>query len=155
MPIGSLSRVLSCVFASAAPLLLMAPEAVATPDSPYSCMGPYLSNDGSAEVESCVYVENGVPRAFGGLTIKNDTITRENCTMVVTVVDKDAYASGASDEMVATSGEFPCLNGRYPSPPLTVDAALAKAGHRYVSFTEVTKNGQGIARIYSPELVLP
>ncbi|WP_327151077.1 hypothetical protein [Nocardia sp. NBC_01329] len=150
-----MSRVLSCVLATAAPLLSMAPQAVAAPDNPYSCMGPYLSNDGSAEVESCIYVEDGVPRAFGGLTIKNDTLTRENCTMVVTVVDKDAYAGGASDEVVATSGAFPCLNGRYPSPPLTVDAALAKPGHRYVSFTEVTKDGQGIARIYSPELVLP
>ncbi|MGW0246585.1 hypothetical protein ACWDYH_08085 [Nocardia goodfellowii] len=152
---GSLSRVLSCVFASAAPLLLLAPEAAAAPDSPYSCSGVFLSNDGAAEVESCIYAENGVPRAFGGLTIKNNSITRENCTMVVTVMDKDAYAGGADDEVVATSGEFPCLNGRYPSPPLTVDAALAKPGHRYVSFTEITKDGQGIARIYSPELILP
>ncbi|MEV0251654.1 hypothetical protein AB0H76_34050 [Nocardia sp. NPDC050712] len=152
---GSLSRVLSGVFAGAAALLLLAPEAAAAPDSPYSCSGVYLSSDGAAEVQSCIYAENGVPRAFGGLRIKNDSINRDNCTMVVTVIDKDAYASGASDEVVATSGEFPCLDGKYPSPPLTVDAALAKPDHRYVSFTEITKDGQGIARIYSPELILP
>ncbi|NNH74210.1 hypothetical protein HLB23_30905 [Nocardia uniformis] len=46
------------------------------------------------------------------------------------------------------------MNGRYPSPPLTVDAALAQPGHLYRSFTEITKDGQGIARIYSPDLVL-
>ncbi|AFU04188.1 hypothetical protein [Nocardia brasiliensis] len=154
MSIGSLSRVLSCVFATAASLLLFAPAATADPGSPYLCLGPYLSSDGSANVESCIYAENGVPRAFGGLEIvKGGPITRDNCTMVVTVVDKDAYLDG-TNEQVATSGPFPCLDGRYPSPPLTVDAALSKPGHRYVSFTEVTLNGQGIARIYSPELVL-
>ncbi|MFD0359915.1 hypothetical protein ACFQZZ_00410 [Nocardia sp. GCM10030253] len=155
MPIGSLSRVLSCVFATAAPLLLIAPAALAAPDSPYSCSGSFLSSDGSAEVESCIYAENGVPRAFGGLTIKNGAITPEtDCTMVVKVVDYNAYETGANEE-VATSGPFRCINGRYPSPPLTVDKALAKPGHRYRSFTEVTKDGQGIARIYSPDLVLP
>ncbi|GAA5083831.1 hypothetical protein [Nocardia iowensis] len=154
MSIGSLSRVLSCVFVSAAPLLLVAPAADAAPDSPYSCSGVYLTSDGSAEVESCIYAENGVPRAFGGITFKNDSINEKNCTMVVTVVDKDAYADGGTDEHVATSGPFSCTNGRYPSPPLTVDQALAKPGHRYVSFTEVTKDGNGIIRMYSPELVL-
>ncbi|PXX64047.1 hypothetical protein DFR70_105229 [Nocardia tenerifensis] len=154
MSIGSLSRVLSCVFVGAAPLLALAPAAVAAPDSSYICSGTYLSSDGSAEVESCIYPESPVIRAFGGLTIKNDTITDKNCTMVVKVVDKDAYQTGDNEE-VADSGPFRCLNGRYPSPPLTVDAAKVKPGHRYVSYTEVTKNGQGIARIYSPELVLP
>ncbi|MFI6045577.1 hypothetical protein ACIA8C_28390 [Nocardia sp. NPDC051321] len=154
MSIGSFSRVLSCVIASAAPLLALAPAAVAAPDSPYSCSGLYLTSDGSAEVESCIYAENGVPRAFGGLNIKNDSINNKNCTMVVTVVDKDAYAGGGTNERVATSGPFPCLNGRYPSPPLTVDAVFAKPGHRYVSFTAVTKNGQTFSPIYSPELVL-
>lgn len=157
-------RVLSCIFASAAPLLLVAPATLAAPDtgsagnspspSPtYSCSGIYLSSDGSAEVESCIYAENGVPKAFGGLTIKSG-ITPENCTMAVTVVDYDAYASGMSDEVVATSGPFPCLNGRYPSPPLAVDKALARVGHRYRSYTEVTKDGQGIARMYSPDFIL-
>lgn len=153
MPIGSLSRVLSCVFATAAPLLVFAP-AGADPASPYSCSGSFLSSDGSAEVESCIYAENGVPRAFGGLTIKNEAITPDtDCTMVVKVIDYNAYETGANEE-VATSGPFRCLNGRYPSPPLTVDAALAKPGHRYRSYTEVTKDGQGIARIYSPDLIL-
>lgn len=153
MSIGSLSRVLPGVVA-AAPLLLFAPAAAAQPGSPYLCSGQFLSNDGSAHVESCIYPENGVPRAFGGLDItKGGPITRDNCTMVVTVVDKDAYLDG-SNEQVATSGTFPCLDGRYPSPPLTVDAALSKPGHHYVSFTEVTLDGKGIARIYSPELVL-
>lgn len=154
MSIGSLSRVLSSVCASAAPLLLFAPAAVAAPDSPYSCSGSYLSSDGSAEVQSCIYAENGVPRAFGGLTIKSGDITPESdCTMVVTIVDYNAYETGAN-EQVATSGPFHCSNGKYPSPPLTVDTALAKPGHRYRSFTEVTKDGQGIARIYSPDLNL-
>ncbi|WP_433656936.1 hypothetical protein ACQPW1_36515 [Nocardia sp. CA-128927] len=71
--------------------------------------------------------------------------------MVVTVVDKDAYRDN-TNEQVGTSGPFPCLNGRYPSPPLTVEGA--KPGHRYVSFTAVTKNGQTFSPIYSPELVL-
>ncbi|MFI9503603.1 hypothetical protein [Nocardia sp. NPDC052566] len=150
---GSISRVLSCVFATAAPLFVLAPNAAAAPDSPYTCSGVFLSSDGAAEVESCVYAENGVPRAFGGLTIKSDTITRESCTMSVTVVDYNAYETGAN-ENVATSGPFPCFNGRYPSPPLTVDRPFAIPGHRYRSYTEVTNNGQGIARIYSPDLIL-
>ncbi|MGW4846532.1 hypothetical protein [Nocardia brasiliensis] len=151
MSIGSLSRVLSCVFATAAPLLVFAPAAVAAPDGQYSCSGVFLLGDGTGEVESCIYAENGVPRAFGGLTIKN-TITPDNCTMEVTVVDRGGAPDG-SDAHVATS-EFKCFNGRYPSPPLTVDAADAKPGHRYVTVTKVTVNGNVNSPIFSPELVL-
>ncbi|MFC9439098.1 hypothetical protein [Nocardia sp. NPDC057030] len=154
MSIGSISRVVSCVIASAAPLLVLAPAAVAQPGSPYSCSGLFLTSDGSAEVESCIYAENGVPRAFGGLNIKNGTIDNKNCVMSVRVIDKDAYKTG-QDEEVANSGDFPCFNGRYPSPPLTVDSSKATPGHRYVSVTTVTKQGQSpFSPIFSPELVL-
>ena len=72
--------------------------------------------------------------------------------MVVTIIDKDAYSSGLPDEVIGTSGSMPCFDGSYPSPPLTIDKSRVMAGHRYVSFAEVTKDGKGIIRMYSPEL---
>ncbi|WP_069161773.1 hypothetical protein [Nocardia altamirensis] len=144
---------MSCVFATAAPLLVLAPAAEANPGSPYSCSESVPSKDGSSDVESCIYVENGVPRAFGGLVIKDDSLTPYNCTMVVKVIDFDAYKTGDNEE-VADSGKLPCTNGRYPSPPMTVDSAKAKPGHSYGSYTEITRYNDGVARIYSPRVVL-
>ncbi|WP_330180035.1 hypothetical protein OHB26_26920 [Nocardia sp. NBC_01503] len=116
-----------------------------------SCSGVYLSNDGSAEVESCIYLYEGALKAYGSLTSKTGGSSVDNCTMVVKIVDKDAYRTGA-DEEVAVSDVMPCFNGSYPSPPLVVGKEGVTAGHHYVSYAEVTHNGQGVARIYSPEL---
>ncbi|RJO68427.1 hypothetical protein D5S18_34060 [Nocardia panacis] len=151
----SFARVLSCGFASAAALFVLAPAAFAEPaewEVPKACSGNLPTSDGAANVESCLYVYDGALRAYGSLTSKTGSSTIDNCTMVVTIIDKDAYAGGASDEVVATSGSMPCFNGNYPSPPLTVEKGKVQAGHRYVSFAEVTHDNQGVARIYSPEL---
>ncbi|WP_405165944.1 hypothetical protein OG203_13180 [Nocardia sp. NBC_01499] len=154
MSIGSLSRVLSCVIASATPLLVLAPAAVAQPGSSYLCAGPYPARDGSANLDSCIYAEDGTVRAFGELEIKDGTIDKTNCVMSVRVIDKDAYKTGENED-VANSGDFPCFNGRYPSPPLTMDIAKARPGHVYVTVTTVTKRGQDhFTPMYSPELVL-
>ncbi|MEU8895690.1 hypothetical protein [Nocardia sp. NPDC048505] len=152
---ASLSRVLPGVAAGVAALALLAPAAQADPpewEVPKSCSGVFPTTDGSADIESCLYVYQGALRAYGSLTSKTGSSTIENCTMVVTIIDKDAYASGLPDEIIASSGPLPCYNGSYPSPPLTVAKERVQAGHRYAVFTEITKDGRGVARIYSPEL---
>ncbi len=134
----------------------IAPTAAADPpewEVPKSCSGTFPTSDGAADVESCLYLYEGALRAYGSLTAETGGSTVDNCTMVVTVIDKDAYASGLPTEIIATSNAMPCFNGSYPSPPLTIGKERVMPGHRYTSFTEITHNGQGVARIYSPELI--
>ncbi|MFC9993848.1 hypothetical protein [Nocardia sp. NPDC127526] len=155
MSAGSLSRVASSCFASAAALFVLAPTVAADPpewEVPKTCSGVFLTSDGSAEVESCIYRYEGALVAYGSLTSKTGGSTIENCTMVVKVIDKDAYTTGSNEE-VATSAPMPCFNGSYPSPPLRSDKQAVVAGHRYASYTEITKDGKGLIRIYSPDLV--
>ncbi|WP_157554753.1 hypothetical protein [Nocardia crassostreae] len=149
------SRAVSCGVVSAAAVFVLAPTAPADPpewEVPKSCSGVFLTSDGSAEVESCVYRYEGKLVAYGSLTVKTGGSTIDNCTMVVKVIDKDAYTTVANEE-VASSGAMPCFNGSYPSPPLRIDAAAVVAGHRYASYTEITKDGNGLIRIYSPDFV--
>ncbi|MFF2550423.1 hypothetical protein ACFVUS_05450 [Nocardia sp. NPDC058058] len=155
MSFSSLSRVLTCGFASAAALFAFTPAAQADPpewEVAKSCSGVFLTSDGAAEVQSCVYQYQGVLKAYGSLTVKTGGSTIDNCTMVVKIIDKDAYRTGANEE-VAISDTMPCFNGSYPSPPLATNTAAVVAGHHYVSYAEITHNGQGVARIYSPELI--
>ncbi len=150
MSVGSLSHVLSCSFVGAAALFIAAPAALADPpewEVPKSCSGTLGTSDDSADFKSCIYAYEGALKAFGNLTTKNGASTVENCTMVVTIIDKSA-----SDEVVASSDPMPCFNGSYPSPPLTVDKDKVKPGHGYVSFVELTRPGHDPARINSPEL---
>ncbi|RDI48441.1 hypothetical protein [Nocardia mexicana] len=156
MSFSTLSRVLACGFAGAAALFAIAPAAVADPpewEVPKSCSGTFPTSDGAADVESCLYIYEGALRAYGSLTSKTGNSTIDNCTMVVTVIDKDAYSSGLPDERIAISNPMPCYNGSYPSPPLTIGKERVMPGHHYAGFTEITHNGQGVARIYSPELI--
>ncbi len=151
-----LARVLSCGFASAAALFVLAPTAFAEPaesEVPKACSGSAPTRGGgAADYESCIYIYDGALRAYGSLTSKTGSSTIPDCTMVVTIIDTDPDASGASGGVIATSGQMPCVNGNYPSPPLTVEKGKVQAGHGYASYTEVTLNNQGVGRMCSPEL---